>query len=205
MSPRSLSRDGHRRHTRARGRDGRGAQRDPSGAHARRDPWPRSRHAVLALLRVPFWAPPQSSRRLLARDAGRQRCRTLLYRSPSVLPAHPSGALGTTRAPHRCVARVAQDALSCADAAYTGATCRRQRPGTGRRAQEQALPRTRGIATAATGSCQPADDTPCPADPPATAGRPWGGLWPACGLRTHAVQRFCRPWESGQRASERAR
>jgi hypothetical protein len=56
---------------------------------------------------------------------------------------------------------------------------RTERPGT-------ELTRTMGISTAETGSGQPADDAPCPADPPANAGRPWGAV---AGVRSAHARR----------------
>src|SRR5439155_21533483 len=103
--------------TRERGRDGRRSERESSGAQARRDPRPRPRQVSLPLLAGPWWPPPEPHRRLLARDEGYDRGRTMFCRSPSVLPAHTPGAYGTSRATHLRVSLVVYSASYFADAA----------------------------------------------------------------------------------------
>src|SRR5262249_10971527 len=68
----------------------------------------------------PLWPSPQSYRRLLARDEGCHRGRTMFSRSPSALPAHTPGAYGTSRATHLCVSLVVDSASYFAGAAVGG-------------------------------------------------------------------------------------
>jgi hypothetical protein len=53
---------------------------------------------ALPFLTGPLWAPPQPYRRLLARDEGRDRCRTVFSYSASALPAHATSAHGPSGA-----------------------------------------------------------------------------------------------------------
>src|SRR5215510_6313408 len=89
---------------------GRRSQRHPSGAQARRDPRPLPRQVALPFLTGPLWPPSQTHRRLLARDEGHHRGRTLFSRPAATLPTYPSGADGTARAPYLYVSLVAHAA-----------------------------------------------------------------------------------------------
>src|SRR6516165_5855668 len=99
-----------------------GKAQDPSGAQARRDPRPLPRHVAFPFLTGPLWAPPQSHRRLLARDEGRDRCRTVFSSSASALPAHATSAYGPSGATHVCVSLVADSASNFAGSALRFAT-----------------------------------------------------------------------------------